>query len=439
MTESQALLADFVKTRSELAFRGLVTRYLSLVYTTALRVVGGDAHLAEDVAQMVFVHLAQKAHRLSPDVMLGGWLHRTAWHVATTMMRGQRRRQSRERQAAEMNALEDHTEANLARLAPLLDDAIEHLKPEDRSAIMLRFFEQREFGSVGATLGITEDGARKRVERALNKLGVSLKRHGVALSGTALAAALAAETTTAAPAGLAVSITTSALAQAAVGEASLGFIKLTIMGKLKLAAIGAALTACLATPLVLQQRAHARLADENQILRQRVEQLAGVEAKNERLSNLLAQAISPREPQPEPPNELLRLRGEVGRLKEAERELETVQQKYSALLSQPNSVAPPQPEEASGPPKFFFVAGEVVTPGRFLWTNRMTLAAALQLAHGFTEAADPSVLQVKAPDGSSVVVNYIAPSNLSDLDFPIEAGVQVRVPRHEDIERFGKK
>ena len=82
--------------------------------------VGGDAHLAEDVAQTVFIHLAQKGHKLSKNVMLGGWLHQDACHVAATMMRGERRRQNRERQAAQMNTLLDHSEANLTQITPIL-------------------------------------------------------------------------------------------------------------------------------------------------------------------------------------------------------------------------------------------------------------------------------------------------------------------------------
>ena len=74
MTDSQTLVAEYVRTGSEPAFRELVERYLGLVYSSALRLVGGDTQFAEDVSQMVFLHLARKAHRLPREVMLGGWL-----------------------------------------------------------------------------------------------------------------------------------------------------------------------------------------------------------------------------------------------------------------------------------------------------------------------------------------------------------------------------
>src|SRR6267154_3766969 len=112
MTDSQNLLAEYARTGSDAAFRELVTRYVDLVYSTALRLVEGDTHRAEDVAQTVFVDLARMARTLSNEVMLGGWLHRHTCFVAANTMRGERRRQSRERQAAEMNAQEPQAETD---------------------------------------------------------------------------------------------------------------------------------------------------------------------------------------------------------------------------------------------------------------------------------------------------------------------------------------
>src|SRR2546425_11338377 len=124
MTESQQLLAEYAATGSEAAFRELVARYVDLVYSAAVRLVNEDTHLAEDVTQTVFADLAKLARTLSRDVMLGGWLHRHACFVAGKTLRSERRRLARERQAVEMNAMEDHSAANLAQVAPILDEAI---------------------------------------------------------------------------------------------------------------------------------------------------------------------------------------------------------------------------------------------------------------------------------------------------------------------------
>src|SRR6266568_4329164 len=179
MTDSQRLLAEYVQTGADAAFRELVTRYVGLVYSTARRLVDGDTHRAEDVAQIVFVDLARTARTLPGDVLLGGWLHRHTCFVAAKTMRGERRRQSRERQAVEMNALQDTSGTDLSLIAPILDEAINELGDADRTAVLLRFFEQHDFHSVGQALGSNEDAARMRVTRALDKLHALLKRRGV--------------------------------------------------------------------------------------------------------------------------------------------------------------------------------------------------------------------------------------------------------------------
>jgi DNA-directed RNA polymerase specialized sigma24 family protein len=117
MTDNHNLLAEFRRNGSDAAFRELVSSYLDLVYSTALRLVGGDAHRAEDVTQTVFVDLARKARTLPEDVRLGGWLHRDTCLVAGHILRGERRRQARERQAVEMNALQHDSGTDFALIA----------------------------------------------------------------------------------------------------------------------------------------------------------------------------------------------------------------------------------------------------------------------------------------------------------------------------------
>src|SRR6266404_5778624 len=127
MTENQRLLAEFVNIGSEQAFRKLLTRYINLVYSAAVRLVNGDTHLAQDVTQTVFVDLARMARTLPKTLMIGGWLHHHTVLVAGTIMRSERRRHLRERQAVEMNAVRDHSDTNLDQIAPILDEAIDRL------------------------------------------------------------------------------------------------------------------------------------------------------------------------------------------------------------------------------------------------------------------------------------------------------------------------
>jgi RNA polymerase sigma factor (sigma-70 family) len=314
MPDTQQLLADYVQNGSETAFRELVARYIDLVYSAAVRLVNGNAHLAQDITQTVFIDLAQKARTLSSEVMLGGWLHRHTCYVASTVLRGERRRQSRENEAAQMNALHESSDANLSQVAPILDEAINQLGEGDRTAIMLRFFEQRDFRTVGTALGTNEDAARMRVNRALDKLHSLLKSRGITLSAAALATALTAEAVKAAPVGLATTISTAALSSSAtlVGVTktiAMTTLQKTVLTAALIAAVGTGLyqadqASTLRTQVQALQQQQAPLADKiNQLTRDRddaLRQLATLREENQRLAKNTA--------------ELPKLRGEVTRL-----------------------------------------------------------------------------------------------------------------------------
>lgn len=318
MTETQQLLANYTTSGSEAAFRDLVSRYVDLVYSAAIRLVNGDTHLAEDVTQTVFADLARLGRTLSRDVMLGGWLHRHTCFVASKTLRTERRRQERERQAVAMNTLEDHSAANLASLAPVLDEAVNQLSAEDRAAILLRFFEQQDFRAVGESLGSTEEAARKRVDRALEKLHGLLKVRGVTLSGTALAATLATGSVAAAPAGLALTVSTVALTTAAAGAGTtLTILQIMSMTKIKVAVVTAVVAAGITIPLVLQQQTKNQLAVANAALQEQTKRSKELAAENARLAKLAAQPVNPTPTATNNPSlELLRLRGEVARLRQ---------------------------------------------------------------------------------------------------------------------------
>lgn len=312
-SDSQRLLADFAKDGSERAFRELVVRYTNLVYSVAVRLVDGNAALAQDVTQTVFIDLARLARKLPAEIMLGGWLHRHTCFVAATVLRGERRRQTRERRAVEMNALDEQSETNLAHIAPILDEAIDRLGTEDRAAIILRFFEQSDFRSVGKLLGVSEDTARMRVTRALEKLRLLLKRRGATFSTATLGAVLAGEAVKAAPAGLAGSLYTSALCSLATGHGSTATVfKIITMTKIKVGIVGAMVVAGVAAPLAVHHQAQTRLRDRDVLLQQQTDQLAQLLTENARLSNQVSQAEGTAAQ--DQSRELLRLRGEVGML-----------------------------------------------------------------------------------------------------------------------------
>ena len=199
------LLRRFAKFHDQAAFTELVRRNTDLVYSAALRRVGGESHLAHDVAQQVFVTLARRAEELADHPVLTAWLYKATRNAALNAVRSESRRRIREREAHAMNETLPHQRNGVDwdRAAPVLDEVIDELNEKDRRTVLLRFFEQRTFPEIATLLRLTDDAARMRVERALEKLRTRLARRGIGSTSAALAAALTQNMVLAAPSGLA--------------------------------------------------------------------------------------------------------------------------------------------------------------------------------------------------------------------------------------------
>ena len=241
MEDDAELLRHYAEDGSQEAFTELVRRNVNLVYCAALRRVGGDGHLAQDVTQQVFVALARKAPGLVDRPVLAGWLHTASRFASLRAVRAERRRQAREHEAHLMGA-DPQSDPDWDRLRPVLDEAMDELSLADREALLLRFFEGRSYGEAGARLRLTEDAARKRVDRAVGRLRVLLARRGIASTAAAVASLIEANAVTAAPAALAASVAGVALSSPAASALDL----LNLMSHSKLAAGAAAVVAALA-------------------------------------------------------------------------------------------------------------------------------------------------------------------------------------------------
>ena len=328
MTPDSELLRQFAKTNSEDAFAELVKRHVHLVYSAARRQVGGDAHLAQDVAQTVFSDLARKAGPLSRRPALTGWLYTSAHFAAAKIARTENRRRDREEKfmreptnegGAGLPPAPSAPEADWEKIRPALDAAMHELKESDREAILFRYFENQPFIQVGAKLGLNENAARMRVERALEKLRAIFAGRGIT-TAAALASAISANAVQLAPTNLATTITTASIATAGTGTFTL--LKIMTATKLKIG-IGALVVVGAATALVVQHQGQEKLRADNESL---VQQLAQIQADNESLSNHLAVAANPKSLSDEQFNELLKLRGEVTRLRQQQKVLPVVAQ-----------------------------------------------------------------------------------------------------------------
>ena len=298
------LLERYTRHHAEDAFAEIVRRHLDLVFSAALRQVRSP-QLAEEVAQSAFTDLARQADRLAPDTVLSAWLYQVARRTAIDVVRREARRQAREQVAQELNAM--NTPANWTHIEPLLDEAMQALEATDRTAVLLRYFENKSLRDVGQTLGTTEEAARKRVSRAVERLRELLAKQGVTVGASGLVLLISAN---AALAGTTITTTATATATKAI-----------VMTTLQKTLIATAFVAAVGTGFFEAHQA-SRLHDENQALQRQqaplTEQIQQLQHERDEAKSLLA-AAQAQVAQLKPGSntgELLRLRGEVGTLRQ---------------------------------------------------------------------------------------------------------------------------
>jgi RNA polymerase sigma factor (sigma-70 family) len=313
------LLERYTRQHAEEAFAEIVRRHLDLVFSAALRQVRSP-QLAEEVAQSTFCDLARQAHRLAPNTALSAWLYQVTRRTAIDVVRREARRQAREQVASQLNAM-NATASDWTHIEPLLDEAMQELADPERAAVLLRYFENKSLREVGQTLGLTEEAARKRVSRAVERLREFFARRGVTVGASGLVVLISANAVQAAPVGLAVTISAATLAGTTLtttAAATATAAKAIVMTTLQKTLITVAVVAAVGTG-VYEARQASRLQDQVRALQQQqapfadqVERLtrerdaaaareAGFRQDNERLRETAA--------------ELPKLRAELARLR----------------------------------------------------------------------------------------------------------------------------
>jgi RNA polymerase sigma factor (sigma-70 family) len=258
-SNDMVLLRDYAAGSSEAAFEELVARRVGFVYSAALRQVS-DPHQAEEITQAVFVILAQKAERISKETNLTGWLFKTTRYVALAQQRSAiARRQREEEFYMQANVLNVAPDPVWERISPRLDEALMQLGEKDRKTILMHYFDKKPFADIGGALGMSEVTARKRANRALEKLRAFFSRRGVGSTAGVLAAIISANSVQAAPVGLTATISATAAKGPAVAASTLALanaaLKLMAWSQFKMAAIAGAilLLAGATTGIVISQ------------------------------------------------------------------------------------------------------------------------------------------------------------------------------------------
>ena len=402
------LLRDYAEHGHEAAFREIVSRYADVVYASAWR-QADSPDLARDIAQSVFTDLARKARSLvgtlTGEASLLGWLYRSTRFAALNQLRDDRRRQARERQAMQHLDPASEIAPESERVQPVLDEAMAELSDEDREALLLRFFKNRDFRAIGAALGISDDAAQKRVSRSLERLHTGLTSRGVTTTAGALSALLAANTVSFAPAGLAATLSTAALAGTTLGTAAtatatkaiaMTTLQKTLIAATLAAAVGMAIyearqASTLQSRVQTLEQLQTPLADQvQQLTKDRDDafrQLAALRDDNERLGqNTL---------------DLLKLRAEVTRLRAMEEQLAQLKKTIPALTAEDarmvaRELANKKASELYGSRPFWGGASARFVQGRWIWGDRKGSG------HGDIEAT-----VILAADGSPQSVNVV--------------------------------
>ena len=289
MTTDAQLLQDYAAEGAEEAFREFVERHMGLVYSAALRQVGGDAHLAHDVAQTVFTDAARKAAVLSRHPCLAGWLFTSTRFAAAKAVRSEQRRRHHEQEAHAMYELRQEQPLDWKQISSEIDGALAELSEREREAVILRFFERQSFADIGERSAVDPDTARARVQRALEKLRGKLQRRGIGSTAEALAAALAANGAIAAPAGAAGTIAANAVAAASIGAVGTASF-VTYMSTKTFIATTTALVCVLAYVSTIAWRQHIALeagTAGGETVRQDRATLAELQIQNRKLSDEL--------------------------------------------------------------------------------------------------------------------------------------------------------
>lgn len=322
----QQLLRDYVAGDSAAAFSELVRRHLDLVHSAAVRMTV-DRHLADDVTQAVFVALAQRASSLTDRPVLASWLHRTTQNLAAKAVRTEVRRRAREQEAATMQTPASETEAVWNDIAPHLDAALGQLDDADRDALLLRYFERKSAREIGARLGLGEEAAQKRVSRALDRLRGVFVARGLAIPAATLGGAITLQAVQTAPAALAGTVLAGVASSTIGATTAFGLFQLMASTKFT-AGVMTLVIAGATTTLLVQRRDQQRLRAE--------------------LAELLAASVAPAVASSTTPEataadpaaeELLRLRGEVARLRLLQQEAERLRAENKRLQTAPAAAA----------------------------------------------------------------------------------------------------
>jgi RNA polymerase sigma factor (sigma-70 family) len=217
MTDGQ-LLSRFLEARDEDAFAALVKRHGPMVWGVCRRLLA-DHHDAEDAFQATFLVLVRKAATVLPRERIANWLHGVAYMTAHRAKVAAAKARRRERQFAKVPEPAVSEPELWDDLRPLLDQELTRLPDPYRVVVVLCDLEGKTRKEAARQLDLPEGTVASRLARARAMLAKRLARHGLGLSGGALAAVLSQKAASASVPLSVVSATIKAARRLAAGQA----------------------------------------------------------------------------------------------------------------------------------------------------------------------------------------------------------------------------
>lgn len=152
-------------------FNVLYEKYFKSIYVFVYRRTGNE-EMAADITSLVFLKALMNIKKYEfKGIPFSGWLFRIAFNEVNMHFRKYKAsrivsiEQSGMVQIAQEVEITDNTEALQS-----MTNALKKLETEEIQLIELRFFEKHSFAEVGEIVGITENNAKVKVYRIIDKL-----------------------------------------------------------------------------------------------------------------------------------------------------------------------------------------------------------------------------------------------------------------------------
>jgi len=172
--ESQMLLAA---RRDPQAFEPLYRRYFEPIFRFIYQRLD-DQNTAKDLAQQTFIKAMEKLDRYEErGLPFSSWLYRIALNELNQHFRDHSKDRCLNLESAGLDTLME--EMNEDRYEPYIEKLVEvmdQLEPENQALLEMRFFEKRSFKEIGEILELTENNAKVRLYRLLDKLKLIITR-----------------------------------------------------------------------------------------------------------------------------------------------------------------------------------------------------------------------------------------------------------------------